>query len=69
MNGLGRAAQTLIPELERHNISVYMSDYRVEWITPQGSFELELKRWLPAWWYRRQLRKLIKIAIKYEGRL
>ena len=69
MNSLGRAAQSLILELERHNISVYMIDYRVEWITPQGSWTMEFKRWLPAWWYRRQLRKLIKIAIKYEGRL
>jgi len=69
MNGLGRAAQSMIVELERYNINVYMTDYRIEWITDQGSFEMELKRWLPAWWYRIQLRKLIAIAKKYEGRL
>lgn len=69
MNGLGRAAQKLIPELERYNINVYMIDYRVEWITPQGTWTMELKRWLPAWWYRRQLKKLIKIAKQYEGRV
>lgn len=69
MNGLGRAAQRMIPELERYNINVYMLDYRVEWITKQGTYEMELKRWLPAWWYRIQLRKLIKIAKKYEGEI
>ena len=65
MNNLGRAAQKLIPELERYNISVYMLERRVVW----GVYTIEFKGWLPVWYYRRQLRKLIKIAGKYEGRL
>ena len=69
MNALGWAAQPLIPELERYNIKVFMLDYRIEWVIPQGTWEIEMRRWLPRWYYRRQLRKLIKIAKEYEGRL
>jgi hypothetical protein len=69
MNNLGRAAQKLIPELEKYNIKVYMLDYRIEWVIPQGTWEIQMRRWLPVWWYRRNLRKLIKIAKQYEGRL
>lgn len=69
MNALGRAAQPLIPELERYNIRVYMTEYRIEWTIKHGTWEIQQRRWLPVWVHRRALRKLIKIAKEYEGRV
>lgn len=69
MNALGRAAQPLIPELERYNIRVYMTEYRIEWTIEHGTWEIQQRRWLPVWVHRRMLRKLIAIAKEYEGRV
>ena len=70
MNGLGRAAQKLIPELERYNISVYMLERRVVWYTPYGTRPTWVFRaWLPVWYYRRKLRRIIAVAKINEGRL
>ena len=50
MNALGWAAQPLIPELERYNIKVFMRDYRIEGVIPQGHLGNEMRRWLPRWY-------------------
>lgn len=69
MNALGRAAQPLAKELERYNIKVYMTKWLITWTVSTGTWEIEPQRWPFAWVHRRQLRKLIKIAKEYEGRL
>ena len=69
MNALGRAAQPMIAELERYNIKVYMTDWRIDWTVPGGTWQIKQRHIPFAWVHRRDLRKLIKIAKEYEGRL
>lgn len=58
MNSLGRAAQPLIPELERWDIKVYMIEWRVVWRDTTVQFKPHTPRAICS----RELKKLIKRA-------
>lgn len=63
-NALGRAAQPLVADLEKHGISVYMTDWRIEW----RGFVIQLQPHTPRVVCRAKLNKLIKAARKTEAR-
>lgn len=64
MNSLGRAAQPIVSDLERYNIKVYMTAWRIEW----RGFEIQLQPHTPRVVCRSKLNKLLKAAKKVEAR-
>lgn len=59
---LGRAAQELIPEIERYGIEVIMSEGRISW---QNRVTI-VKPYTPKAICKREIRKYIKLAKQLE---